>query len=291
MTATERVLAHFDRISEAPDAVGRLRRFVLDLAVRGKLVDQGPGDEPALALLGAFRKLAAQTRKGASRVADGYDVNHANSLFQLPSSWTWCRLSDVGMIVAGGTPPSKDPGNFASSGEGIPWLTPADLGRENKGYVSRGARDLSPKGLESSSATLLPKGSVLFTSRAPIGYTAIAANEISTNQGFKSVVPYLFECGRYIALYFRAFAPWIDERASGTTFREVSGKVVAGLPFPLPPLAEQHRIVAKVDELMALCDRLEASLTDAAATRHRLLDALLADALSPAESRDIEVVA
>ena len=121
--------------------------------------------------------------------------------------------------------------------------------------------------------TVMP--AVLFSSRAPIGYTAIAANEISTNQGFKSIVPYVLECNRYIAVYLRAFAVWIDEKASGTTFREVSGKVVAQLPFPLPPLAEQHRIVAKVDELMALCDRLEAAQTERESRRERLVSASL----------------
>jgi len=275
MTPAERVLAYFDRISEAPDAIARLRRFVFDIAVRGKLVDQDPNDEPASALVAAFRALAKSGRKVAN---DGA----APQPFEIPPSWTWCRLSDVGTIVAGGTPPSKDEGNFATSGSGIPWLTPADLGRNKALWVSRGARDLTAQGLHNSSATVMPKGTVLFTSRAPIGYTAIAANDISTNQGFKSIVPHHLECNRYIALYFRAFARWIDERASGTTFREVSGKVVAALPFPLPSLAEQQRIVARVDELMALCDRLEASRTDREGARDRFARSSLSRLVEPA---------
>jgi len=122
---------------------------------------------------------------------------------------------------------------------------------------------------------LMPAGTVLFTSRAPIGYTAIAANEISTNQGFKSLVPFFLDSNRYIAIYFKAFAAWINEQASGTTFREVSGKVVSNLPFPLPPLAEQHRIVAKVDELMALCAELET----ARAKREKRRDRFVAGSL------------
>jgi type I restriction enzyme S subunit len=121
----------------------------------------------------------------------------------------------------------------------------------------------------------MPAGSVLFTSRAPIGYTAIGENEISTNQGFKSVVPFIMDLNRYIAVYFKAFAPWIDGKASGTTFKEVSGKIVANLPFPLPPLAEQHRIVAKVSELMALCDELEATQAKRERRRDRLVAATL----------------
>ena len=146
-----------------------------------------------------------------------------------------------------------------------------------------GARDLSSKGLQSSSATMMPTGTVLFTSRAPIGYVAIAANPIATNQGFKSIVPYVTDCSRFIAVVMQTFAPDIDANAPGTTFKEVSGKIVARVPLPLPPLAEQHRIVTKVDELMAVCDRLEQALAAGDKARSRLLDALLHEALE--ESR------
>ena len=121
----------------------------------------------------------------------------------------------------------------------------------------------------------MPKGTVLFTSRAPIGYVAIAKNDLATNQGFKSVVPYLIDLAEFVALVLTAFAPDIDATAPGTTFKEVSGKIVAGLAFPLAPLAEQHRIVAKVDELMALLDRLEAARSAREATRDRLANASL----------------
>ena len=128
----------------------------------------------------------------------------------------------------------------------------------------------------------MPGGTVLFSSRAPIGYVAIAANPISTNQGFKSIVPYVLDCSRFIALAMKAFTPLIDAKAPGTTFKEVSGKIVAGVPFPLPPVAEQYRIVAKVDELLALCDRLEKARTEREATRARLAGASLARLNSPA---------
>lgn len=127
----------------------------------------------------------------------------------------------------------------------------------------------------------MPQGTVLFTSRAPIGYVAIAANPLATNQGFKSVVPYVGECSRFIALVLETFAPEIDANAPGTTFKEVSGKIVAGISFPLAPLAEQHRIVAKVDELMALCDQLEAARAQREATRDRLAAASLARLNAP----------
>ena len=272
------LLTHFDRIADAPDAVPRLRRFILDLAVRGRLVPQEPDDEPASELV---KRIEAEkgrlVRAGEIREPRDLDDGEAITVpFEIPQSWQLARLDSVGAIVGGGTPSANEAVNFAEPGQGIPWLTPADLGRYSELYVSRGSRDLTEKGLQSSSATLMPGGTVLFTSRAPIGYVAIAANPLSTNQGFKSIVPYVPDCSRFIALAMQCFAPEIDAKAPGTTFREVSGKIVAGVPFPLPPLAEQHRIVAKVDELMALCDRLEVARTARETTRNRLAAASLA---------------
>src|SRR3989338_2284593 len=197
----DRLLDHFDRISEAPDAIPRLRRFILGLAVRWKLVEQDPNDEPASELLKRIQaekaRLVKEEKIRSPRALEASDEE--NELFVLPRLWAWCRLSEVGAIVGGGTPPSADADNFTTGGSGTAWLTPADLGKHTTLYVSHGARDLTPQGLRSSSATLMPKGSVLFTSRAPIGYTAIAANEVSTNQGFKSVVPFIPACNLYIA--------------------------------------------------------------------------------------------
>jgi type I restriction enzyme, S subunit len=280
------LLTYFDRISDAPDAIPRLRRFILDLAVRGKLVEQNLKDGSAFELLNQIqveRECLVKARK--IKTPRELEVGEReDEPFALPSQWTWCRLSDVGAIIGGGTPPSEDLDNFTAGGSGIAWLTPADLGKKPGLYVAHGSRDLTPKGLRSSSATVMPKGSVLFTSRAPIGYLAIATNEISTNQGFKSVIPYIMDCNLYIALYFRAFGKWIDSKASGTTFREVPGKIISNLPFPLPPLAEQYRIVAKVDELMALCDWLERAKAEQEDKRDRLAAASLHSLVSSADT-------
>lgn len=279
----DRLLALYDRVADAEDAIPRLRRFVLDLAVRGKLVEQDPRDEPAAELLKQIAKEKARLVKSGEirKPRDLDDGDEVTPSFDLPQSWRWCRLDTVGAIIGGGTPSATDSSNFAEPGEGFPWLTPADLGGFKGLVISRGARDLTEKGLASSSATPMPAGSVLFTSRAPIGYVAIAANPISTNQGFKSIVPYVAECSAFIALAMKTFAPEIDAKAPGTTFKEVSGKIVAAVPFPLPPLAEQRRIVAKVDELMALCDRLEAARAGREAVRDRLTAATLTRLTAP----------
>jgi type I restriction enzyme, S subunit len=279
----ERLLALYENVAEAPDAIARLRRFVLDLAVRGKLVEQDPNDEPASELL---KRIAVEKARlvEAGEIRKPRDLANGEELeppFDVPVTWRWSRLDSVGAIIGGGTPPAGDPENFTEPGDGIPWLTPADLGGYRDLYIERGARDLTEKGLDSSCATMMPAGTVLFTSRAPIGYVAIAANPISTNQGFKSIVPYVADGSRFVALAMQTFAPEIDANAPGTTFKEVSGKIVAGVPFPRPPLAEQLRIVAKVGELMALLDRLEAARAAREATRDRLTTASLARLTAP----------
>ena len=278
-----RLLALYDRVADAPGAVDQLRRFVLDLAVRGELVEQDPTDEPASELLKRIavkkvRMVEAGEIRRPRNLSNGEDLVPP---FEIPATWCWRRLDVVGAIVGGGTPRAGDPRNFSEPGEGVAWLTPKDLGGHRSRYIERGSRDLSERGLRSSSATLMPTGTVLFSSRAPIGYVAIASNPISTNQGFKSIVPYVSGCSKYIALAMQAFAPDIEARAPGTTFKEASGKIVAGVPFPLPPLAEQRRIVAKVNELMALCDQLEETRAAREHTRDRLTTASLARLTAP----------
>jgi type I restriction enzyme S subunit len=196
----ERLLERYERIADAPDAIARLRRFILDLAVRGKLVPQDPNDEPAAELLKRIAKEKARLVKAGDlrKPRDLDDGDPLEEPFAIPATWRWARLDGVGAIVGGGTPSATVADNFAEHGAGVPWLTPADLGGYSDLYISRGARDLSEKGSRTLSATLMPAGTVLFTSRAPIGYVAIAANPISTSQGFKSIVPYVADCSRLL---------------------------------------------------------------------------------------------
>ncbi|HHG88887.1 MAG TPA: hypothetical protein ENJ90_00220 [Devosia sp.] len=177
----------------------------------------------------------------------------------VPQSWEWVRSKDVAKIVGGGTPKTNDPGNFSDSG--IKWITPADLTGYSSAYISGGRRDLSEKGYSSCGASLLPKRTVLFTSRAPVGYCAIAANEISTNQGFKSLVLEGDISPEYIRHYLLASKEYAESLASGTTFLELSGKRMGDLQLPLPPLPEQRRIVRKLDRLTAHSTKARTHLT------------------------------
>lgn len=106
---------------------------------------------------------------------------------KIPYMWTCGQVCDLGEIVAGGTPSTKHDDYYTK--HGIAWITPYDLSNTNDKYIAHGERDITEKGLRNSSAKLMPKGTVLLTSRAPIGYLGIAANELCTNQGFKSIVP------------------------------------------------------------------------------------------------------
>lgn len=146
--------------------------------------------------------------------------------------WKEGTLSDVGVIVAGGTP-SKAKDEYYTD-NGIPWITPKDLSVDKSTFISHGECDITELGLQKSSATMMPAGTVLFSSRAPIGYIAITANEVSTNQGFKSVVPNENVGTAYIYYLLKKLLPTIENMASGSTFKEISGSAMKIVPTIIP---------------------------------------------------------
>ncbi len=172
----------------------------------------------------------------------------------IPSNWEQMAIGELAKIVSGGTPASKDIANFAEPGRGIPWVTPADLSGYRKKFISRGRRDLSAKGLATSSAKVIPEGTVLFSSRAPIGYVAIAENEIATNQGFKNFVMPSGCDTRFTYYQLKLLKPQAEAIATGTTFKELSGSAAATLPFKVAPSAEQTRIADKLDAVLTRVD-------------------------------------
>ena len=179
------------------------------------------------------------------------------------SEWKTCKLSEIGVIVGGATPSTKNPEFYDGD---IPWITPKDLTNWSNMYISQGERSITKAGYDSASCKMMPKGSVLFTSRAPIGYIAIAANEVCTNQGFKSVVPNTELIDSQFLYYSLIFNKnKIIAMGSGTTFAEISGKVMASVEISLPPLDIQKKIAAQlseIDEKIAvnkkICENLEA---------------------------------
>ncbi len=180
----------------------------------------------------------------------------------VPYNWVWTSLSEVGDIVAGGTPPTKEPSYWANE---VNWISPADLTGYSAKTIRRGAKSISKIGLANSSAKVMPAGSVHFSSRAPIGHVVISAEPLATNQGFKSVVPAQGIFNDYIYYYLLASREYARKRASGTTFLELSGKAFGLIPIPIPPSAAQHRIVAKIEELFSELDKGIESLKTARA--------------------------
>lgn len=183
-----------------------------------------------------------------------------NKILNIPSNWKWVTLDDIGIVVSGGTPSTKEPEFWNGD---IPWVTPADLSNYNEVYISKGRRNISKVGLEYSSATLLPENSIIFSSRAPIGYVAITKNELATNQGFKNLITFE-DCinPKFVYYYLSSIKELANEMASGTTFLELSGTKFKQLPFPLAPIEEQNRIVDKIEELFSELDKSERELID-----------------------------
>ena len=168
------------------------------------------------------------------------ETKKINVPFDIPTTWEWVRLCSLGQVIGGGTP-STEIKAYWDKGT-ISWITPADMGEHRTKYISFTQRKISELGLSQSSATLMPPNSIVLSSRAPIGYLGITKIPLCTNQGCKSVVPYLQESVEYLYYAIMMAIPNIKERASGTTFKEISGKGFGQTLIPLPPLCEQNRI-------------------------------------------------
>ena len=146
--------------------------------------------------------------------------------------WTTGTISDLGTVVGGSTPSKAKPEYYTETG--IAWITPKDLSINKSKFVFHGENDITELGLKNSSATIMPEGTVLFSSRAPIGYIAIAAGEVTTNQGFKSVVPKSEVGTPFVYFFLKNTLPVIEGMASGSTFKEVSGSTMKNVPAIIP---------------------------------------------------------
>jgi type I restriction enzyme S subunit len=258
-------------LTTRPDQIKRLRQTILNLAVRGKLVPQDPNDERAVTF-------------------DRAIPDDLERPFEIPRVWNWARLHTLGKLKGGGTP-SKARDEFWNGN--IPWVSPKDMKID---YIAEAQMSISEEAIAGSAANLIDAGSVLFVVRGMILAhsfpVAISRAPLAINQDMKALVLKRPEMAEYILRALKGVKPEMlkrVQRSSHGTCR-LEGSDYSDFLIPVPPLAEQHRIVAKVDALMALCDRLEASLTATAATRRRLLDALLAEALAPVEARELEAV-
>lgn len=254
-------------LSTRPDQVKQLRQTILNLAVRGKLVPQDS----------VRRDSVTHRHTGLGAVPP----RAKEEGFELPLGWRWATLSQLGTLRGGGTPSKTRPDFWDGT---IPWVSPKDMKRD---YLSAAQMSVTESALTGSAVNLIPAGSVLFVVRGmilahsfPVG---LATVPLTINQDMKALVLDAPEQAEYLLRALKGMKPFMlrrVQRSSHGTCR-LEGSDYSEFSVPIPPIAEQHLIVAKVDELMTLCDELEASLTAGEMSRSRLLDALLHEALDP----------
>ena len=177
-------------------------------------------------------------------------------------NWQTGTISNLGTVIGGSTPSKAKPEYYTKNG--IAWITPKDLSINKSKFITHGENDITELGLKNSSATVMPEGTVLFSSRAPIGYIAIAAGNITTNQGFKSVVPNDEIGTAYVYYYLKQNLSMIERLASGSTFKEVSGGTMKSVPAIVPdsktiekfnsfclPIFEQQKVLETQNQTLA----------------------------------------
>ena len=192
------------------------------------------------------------------------------------AEWIECKISDIGTVVGGATPSTKKPENYENGT--IAWITPKDLSTFSGRYIQHGERNITEAGLRSCSIQLLPKNTVLFSSRAPIGYVAIAANDVCTNQGFKSVIPNENTNPLFLYYLLKYNKDKIEGMGSGTTFKEVSGNTMKNIVVSVPTDKKvQERIssmLGSIDDKIEENERINNNLEQQA-------DALYQEFFSP----------
>jgi type I restriction enzyme S subunit len=193
---------------------------------------------------------------------------------EIPQGWTCNTIDIFGTIVGGGTPSTINPDNF--SAHGIPWITPYDLS-ENIGnkYITRGKQDVSPNGVKNASLRIYPAGTVLLSSRAPVGYMAIARIPITTNQGFKSFIPDQDYPTEFVYYAVKNSLNTIIQYVSGSTFKEISASVLKTVNVVVPPIDLANQFDIKISNVFKRQDYLEQENQSLASLRDFLLPMLM----------------
>ena len=256
--AADGLIDNLDQLCQVAGTVKKLRELVLDLAVRGALVPQSPVEGTADALVDRIR--LARRSAGGNKAADGSDVweEPADRPFPIPTEWRWVRLGDLGELLGGGTPSKANPSYWRGP---IPWVSPKDMKRP---YIDDAQDHISKAAVTGSAAKMIPAASLLIVVRGMILAhsvpVALSTREVTINQDMKALVLAAPEIAPFMLRACQAarsrILPRVERSSHGTCRLDID--VLRDLPIPLPPLAEQRRIVTKVDQLMALCDELEA---------------------------------
>ena len=262
----DRLLAHYEKISDAPDAIPRLRRFILDLAVRGKLVEQDSNDEPAAELLNRIAEEKARLVKAGEfrEPRNAVEIKRDELPFVPAVHWEWSRLIDIARPSYGFAFQSSE---FNTDKRGMPLIRIRDISKTDTVAYYEG--DFDPTYLVRAGDYLVGMDGNFNLLRWQ-GLDGLLNQRVMRINGWRCDVD-----SEFVKLPLQMVLDYLHGATSLTTVKHLSAKQVNGIGIPLPPLAEQHRIVAKVDELMALCDRLAAARTEREATRDRLAAASL----------------
>ena len=271
----------FDTVAEAPGGIERLRELVLQLAVRGKLVPQDAGDGPATSILERNAKkkkhLVDQRKISKPKALPNLSLNAIP--FNVPETWQWIRLGDVALVVMGNSPPGS---SYNDQGHGVPLVNgPSEFSSGAFGPIIRRKYTTEPK-------QMCTAGDMLVCVRATTGRTNIAAFDACIGRGVALVRAW--DAQQYVNLYLWHVGTELLATGRGTTFPSISYADLAGKPLPLPPLAEQHRIVAKVDELMRLIDQLETTRHSREEVRISARDSALAALRNAATPEEVGIV-
>ena len=269
----QRVATHFGVLLDRPEAIDALEQTILQLAVRGLLVPQDPNDEPASELLKKIRaekdRLIAEGKIRRDKPLP--PIAEDEKPFELPVGWERAPLQHIGYTQTGTTPDKKNPDFY---GAHIPFIKPGDI---HPGYVDYGNEGLSERGLKDSGRTA-PAGSILMVCIGTIGKTNIISRDCSFNQQINSLTP-LCCVSEFISLYLRCpgFQSQAWARSSSTTISILNKGKWEEIPLALPPLAEQSRIVTRVESLFRLCADLRQRLAARQTTQAHLAEALIAE--------------
>jgi len=267
----EILLNHFDRLSEAPDAIPRLRRFILDLAVRGKLVEQDPNDEPAAELIKRIRAEKVRLVK-EGLIKNEKSLESVNvEPHSIPDNWIWIRLGESGRIFNGNSVNDGEKTELAKYREGFPFIATKDVGygRDHLNYENGLKVPFTATSFKVAHANAILICAEGGSAGKKIGLTdrdICFGNKLYANEVWNGIHPSYILAIYESPTFFSEFTARMTGIIGGIARSEF-----LMLPIPLPPDAEQHRIVAKVDELMALCDQLEAAKAEREQSRDRLL--------------------
>jgi len=271
---TSRLLEqHFDTAFDAPDGIKKLRELILTLAMQGKLVPQDPNDQPASELL---KEIAAEK---ARLIKSGQlkpqkplpPINPKEIPYEIPPSWQWVLLGEIGTWKSGSTPSRNETSFYGGT---VAWVKSGEV---KQGRINATEETITDKAMKSCSLPLNPKGSVLFAMYgANIGEVGILEIEATTNQAVCACQPFVGVFNVFLMSYLLANKARYVSQGAGAAQPNFSKDKIIRSVFCLPPLAEQKRIVARVEQLMGLCDNLEKSIDAATSGRTELLSAMLA---------------